>query len=106
VHVSAAELNHTKGIKFSVIAVSGITVGADGNPDFSQIHGDAAPDAGHGVFTYPVLTKLVLTATAFSTSPKPARAGKPFSVALAANENDTNGPVAGATVACAATIGT
>ncbi len=104
IHISASELNKTKALKFGVLAASGVIVNTDGSADFSQVHEDAAPDFGHGFFPYTVLTKLVLTATAFTTSPKPARAGRPFSVSLAANENDTNGPVATGTVACAATI--
>jgi len=51
-----------------------------------------------------VLTKLVLTVTAFTTSPKPAKAGRTFSVSLAATENDTKGPVASGTVTCPATL--
>ena len=104
IHISASELNKTKALKFGVLAASGAVVSSDGSVDFSQVHADAAPDFGHGFYAYTVLTKLVLTATAFATSPKPARAGKPFSVSLAASENDTNGPVATGTVACAATI--
>jgi hypothetical protein len=51
-----------------------------------------------------VLTKLVLTVTAFTTSPKPAKAGRTFSVSLAATENDTKGPVRSGTVICPATL--
>jgi hypothetical protein len=104
IHVSASDLGKTKGFKFGVVAISGITTDATGNPDFTNIHRDAAPDPGHGFFSYSVLTKLILNVTAFTTSPKPAKAGRPFSVSLAANENDTAGPVQTGTVACAATI--
>jgi hypothetical protein len=104
IHVSASDLGKTKGFKFGVVAISGITTDATGNPDFTNIHRDAAPDPGHGFFSYSVLTKLILNVTAFTTSPKPAKAGRPFSVSLAANENDTAGPVQAGTVACAATI--
>jgi hypothetical protein len=104
IHVSAADLGKTKGFKFSVIAVSGATTDPSGNPDFTNIHRDSAPDAGHGFFSYSVLTKLILNVTAFTTSPKPAKAGRPFSASLAANENDTAGPVQSGTVTCAATI--
>jgi hypothetical protein len=104
IHVSAADLSKTKGFKFAVIAVSGVTIDPTGNPDFTNIHRDSAPDAGHGFFSYSVLTKLILNATAFTTSPRPAKAGRPFSATLAANENDTAGPVQSGTVTCAATI--
>jgi hypothetical protein len=104
IHVSAAELNKAKGFNFDTIAVSGVTVDASGNPNFDNIHRDLAPDPGHGFWSYQVLTKLVLTVTAFTTSPKPARAGRSFSVSLAANQNDTGGPVGSGTVACAASL--
>jgi hypothetical protein len=104
IHVSAADLGKTKVFRFAAIAVSGVTTDAAGNLDFTNIHRDAAPDPGHGFFSYSVLTKLVLSVTAFTTSPKPAKAGRPFSASLAANENDTAGPVQSGTVACGATI--
>ena len=40
-----------------------------------------------------MLTKLVLTVTAFTVAPKPAKAGRAFSASMAANQNDTAGPV-------------
>jgi len=46
-----------------------------------------------------------LSVKAFTTGPKPAKAGKRFVASLAANESDTNGPVEGGTVACSATVG-
>jgi hypothetical protein len=104
IHVSAAELNKTKGFNFGTIAVSGVTFDAAGSPNFDNLHRDLAPDPGHGFWAYQVLTKLVLTVTAFTTSPKPAKAGRTFSVSLAATENDTGGPVATGTVACVASL--
>ncbi len=104
IHVSAADLGKTKGFNFGIIAVSGVTFDAAGNANFDNIHRDAAPDPGHGFWSYQVLTKLVLTVTAFTTSPKPARAGRTFSVSMAATENDTGGPVRAGTVACAASL--
>jgi hypothetical protein len=104
IHVSAADLGKTKGIAFGVEAVSGVTIDAAGNPNFDNVHADLAPDPNHGFFSYQVLTKLVLSVTAFSSSPKPAKAGRTFSVSLAATENDTNGPVRAGTVTCPATI--
>jgi hypothetical protein len=104
IKVSAADLNKTKGFNFSVVAASGFTVDAAGNPDFSNVHRDAAPDPGHGFNSYDVLTKLVLSVTAFTTAPRPAKAGRAFTASLAANENDTAGPVQAGTVTCAASI--
>lgn len=104
IRVSAADLGRTKGINFGVEAVSGVTFDATGNPVFDGVHRDFAPDLGHGFYSYQVLTKLVLTVTAFSTSPKPPKAGRTFSVSLAATENDTKGPVRAGTVVCPATL--
>ena len=104
IHVSAADLGRTKVLRFGAIAISGIVVDAAGNPDFTNVHADAAPDSGHGLYSYQVLTKLVLTVTAFTTSPKPPKAGRTFSVSLAATENDTKGPVRSGVVVCPATL--
>jgi hypothetical protein len=104
IHVSAADLGKTKAIRFGVIAFSGFQLDASGNADFSQVKPDPAPDFGHGLYSYQVLTKLVLTVTAFTIAPRPAKAGRPLSVSMAVNENDTNGPVAVGTVGCAASI--
>jgi hypothetical protein len=106
IRAGAADMGKTKGFNFGAIAVSGIALDASGNPDFTNVHVDTAPDAGHGFFSYQVLTKLTLSVVAFSTAPKPAKVGKNFVAGLAANESDTNGPVQSGTVACSATIGT
>lgn len=105
IRISAADLGKTKAFNFRVLAASGLVVDAAGNANFDNVQTDSAPDPGHGFFAYNVLTKLVLTATAFSTAPKPAKAGKAFSATLAANENDTAGPVGSGTVTCVATVG-
>jgi hypothetical protein len=102
--VSAAELGKTKGLKFSVLVFSGLAASPTGDLDFSNAHADVAPDPGHGFNTYQVLTKIVLSVTAFTTSPKPAKAGRAFSVSMAVKENDTNGPVTSGTVLCAASL--
>jgi hypothetical protein len=105
IRASAADLGGTKAFNFAIDAVSGITTDASGNPDFSKAHDDFAPDLGHGVFPYQVLTKLTLSVKAFTIGPKPAKKGKKFSASLAANESDTGGPVQAGTVTCSATVG-
>jgi hypothetical protein len=104
IRVSAADLGKTKTFNFGVIAASGSTVDAAGNVDTSQEHRDLAPDSGHGFNGYQVLTKLVLTVTAFTVAPKPAKAGRTFSASMAANQNDTAGPVQSGTVTCSALV--
>src|SRR5437660_357837 len=85
-------------------AAPDITVDSSGNPDFSNSAADFAPDAGHGTYSYKVLTKLTLSVVVFTTTPKPARAGKLFAAGLAVTESDTGGPVKSGTVTCAATV--
>ena len=105
VRVSAAALGKPKSINFVVIAVSGVTEDASGNPDYSNAHGDLAPN--FGVYTgYEVRATLTLTVVRATTSPKPARAGKPFSAAVAVTRNDTGGPLSAGSVACVARVGT
>ena len=95
IHVNASDLGNPKVIGFGVIADSGITVDANGDPDFTNAQTDIAPDLGHGFYTYNVLIKVHLTKTAFTTTP--AKAGKPFAASLSATESDTGAAVASRT---------
>ncbi len=104
ININAADLGKTKGFNFVVLAISGFTTDANGNPDSTNAQSDASPDPGHGTFTYQVLVKVSLSLVAFTTSPKPPKAGKPFSVGLAANESDTGSAVQAGTVTCVAKI--
>ncbi|HEY0416941.1 MAG TPA: hypothetical protein VGC78_11185 [Gaiellaceae bacterium] len=101
-HVSAVDLGGTRQIKFAVRALSGLAVDANGNPDPTNEHSDDAP--AQGFFSYLVIAKLTLKQIAFTTAPKPARAGGRLTATLAATESDTAGPVAKATVTCVATV--
>lgn len=100
--VSAVDLGGTKQIRFAVRAISGITTDANGNPDPTNEHTDDAP--AQGLFNYLVIAKLTLRQIAFTTTPKPARAGAKFTATLAATESDTAGPVTKGAVSCLATI--
>ncbi len=102
--ISAADIGGTKALKFGTIVFSGVVFNPDGSADFKNAKSDQAPDSGHSPYAYSVLTKLALKVVGFTTSPKVARAGKPFSVGLAAEENDTAGPVDGGSVTCSATV--
>lgn len=104
IRINAADLSKTKALGFVIEAISGLSTDASGNLDVTNAHADVAPDAGHGLWSYNVLTKLILTKTAFTTAPIPAKAGVRFSASLAATESDTNGPVTGATITCVATV--
>jgi len=102
--VSSADLGGVKTIRFVVGAFSGVTTDANGNADFTNAHADFAPDPGHGLYSYDVLTKLTLKTVAFTTAPKPARAGARFSASLAGTESDTGGPIKKATITCIARV--
>jgi hypothetical protein len=104
INVAATDLGGTKKLNFAAVAASGFAVDASGNPDITNLHQDNAPDLGHGFYAYQVIEKITLSPIAFTTSPKPAKAGKAFSVSLAANESDTGEGVKAATVTCTATI--
>jgi hypothetical protein len=104
INIGTTDLGGTKKLNFAAVAASGFIVDASGKPDVTNLHQDNAPDLGHGFFSYQVIQKVTLSPVAFTTAPKPAKAGKPFSVSLAANESDTGEGVKAATVACAATI--
>lgn len=104
IHVAAADLGGTKTLRFYAAAASGFSFDASGNVDQTKVHSDLAPDAGHGLFSYQVLTRLILRVTAFRTSPRPARAGRTFSASLAASENDTGGPVGDGAATCSAAV--
>jgi hypothetical protein len=106
IRVNASDLNKTKGFNFAALAISGITTDSSGNPDFTNAHSDSAPDDGHGFYNYKVIQKLSVSVVAFTTTPKPAKAGKNFTAGLAATESDTAGPVTKGTVTCAASVGT
>jgi hypothetical protein len=102
--VSATALGKPATFGFVVVAVSGVGEDASGNPDYSNAHGDLAPN--FGIYTgYQVRTTLALRVVRATTSPKPARAGGPFSAALAVTRNDTGGPVSSGTVVCTARVG-
>ena len=104
IKVNASDLGATKAVSFLALAFSGITIASDGSADFTNAHGDIAPDLGHGTFAYQVLAVLKLSVVSFVTTPKVVHAGGKLSASLAANENDTGGPVTGGTVACVATV--
>ena len=105
IRLSAGELGGAKTINFVAFAISGITIDANGNPNLDNAHADTAPDRGHGMYSYAVLTTFSLKPAGFSLGPTPVRAGKSFSAGLAARQSDTGGLVQAGKVICAARIG-
>jgi hypothetical protein len=105
IRVNALDLNKTKAFNFGVIAFSGFTFDANGNVNQANVHADIVPDGGGALLAYKVLTSVTLSVDAFTTSPTPAKAGKPFSAGLAVTESDTSSAVEAGTITCAARIG-
>jgi hypothetical protein len=104
IKIKTSDLGATKTFDFAVIALSGLAVDATGNLDATNAHRDLSPDLGHGAFTYAVQVTVSLSVVAFTTTPKPVKAGKPFSVGLAANESDTGTGIQQGTITCVAKI--
>jgi hypothetical protein len=66
IKINASTLGAPKRCNFGVFAVSGVVLGPDGQPNFTNVHNDLAPDSGHGYYTYDV------EITPQSTPPPPA----------------------------------
>jgi hypothetical protein len=106
IKISTVELGNTKRFNFNTTAISGVTLDASGNLDFTNAHADIAPDAGHGLWNYTVkTTPLALRATKFRTVPSRPRAGGLFSVRMVAVRSDTGAAIQGGTVRCTARVG-
>jgi len=105
IKLNASELGGVKAFNFSVLAISGVTFDSSGAPDLSRSSADLAPDPGHGMYAYKVVTAVKLTVVSFGIAPAPAKAGKSFAATIGATESDTNGPIEKGTVTCHATLG-
>jgi hypothetical protein len=103
IKISAAELGNTTRLKFGAIAVSGIKLDANGDPDFTNAKADLAPDPGHGLWSYEVNTApLRLVARKF-TAGKP-KAGALYTIRLSAARNDTGAVLESGQVTCKASV--
>lgn len=103
--INASELGGTRKLRFGLFVVTGIVVNQQtGDLDGTNARVDAAPDFGHGLYTYDVRTApLRLVARRF-TAPA-ARAGRPYTARLVAARSDTGATLSGGTVSCTATAG-
>ena len=103
IKISAAELGNTTRFNFDALALSGIVLDANGDPDFTNVKGDLAPDPGHGFWNYRVKTApLKLVAKKF-TAGKP-RAGGLYTVRLVAARSDTGAVLESGQVSCKASV--
>jgi hypothetical protein len=101
IKVKASELGGTHAFDFVALAGSGITIDANGNPDYDNAAIDVAPDVGHGTFAYQVRMTLRLSVTNFQASTTDGT----VSASLAATENDTGAPFTDGSVSCRASVG-
>jgi hypothetical protein len=108
IKISAAELGNTKKFGFGVIALSGVVFDeTTGNTDFTNAVADAAPAGISGLYKYEV--KLAPARIVFKTitmTPKTPKAGKTFTVRMAATRSDTKAAIVNGQVDCTARAGT
>jgi hypothetical protein len=106
IKINASELGSTTHLKFDVIVITGIAVDSSGDLDFTNARADVAPDAGHGLWDYPVKTApLRLVAKSFALSPRRPVAGRALTASLTVARNDTGAVLKGGSVICSATVG-
>ena len=108
INISAAELGNSKKLGFGVIAVSGIVFDeTTGEPDFTSSVSDAAPAGNAGFYTYDVkVAHARLVFKSLTKAPASPKAGKTFTVRMAATRSDTGAAIVNGQVDCAAKAGT
>jgi hypothetical protein len=103
IKLNRADLGGTARFGFWTIAVSGIVASPTGEPDFTNIHRDFAPEVG--TYSYDVkVTPPKLVVKSFGMRPLTPRAGRPASVFVTYARSDGAAPTA-PTVTCRATLG-
>jgi hypothetical protein len=106
IKINVSELGATKHLKFDAIVITGISVNSSGDLDFTNARADLAPDAGHGLYDYPVKTAaLKLVSKSFALSPRSPVAGRALTASLTVARNDTGAVIKGGTVVCSANVG-
>ena len=106
IRINARELGATKNFNFGAIAVGGVVLLPTGEPDFTNIHVDLAPDAGHGFYGYQVkTTPPSLAIRAAGSAPARPRAGRRYDVFSVVRRVDTGAVVASGRVTCRAVVG-
>jgi hypothetical protein len=107
IRISAVELGNTKQMRFLVEVDSGITFDPITNEsNFDTATSDFAPDLGKGFYAYQV--KLAPTRIVFKSitkAPAAPRAGRTFTVRMAATRSDTGAPIVNGRVDCTAKAG-
>jgi hypothetical protein len=105
IRLNASELGNARRLQFLVLALTGLVLGPDGQLDDTNARFDAAPDAGHGVYSFDVrITPPRLVVRSFGLRPLTPRAGRPLSVFVTFARSDGARPTA-PSVTCRATLG-
>ena len=108
VKISATELGNTKRLRFFTGVISNITFDpVSGEPIFETSVADFAPDLGKGFYTYDVkVAPARLVFKSLTKAPASPKAGKTFTVRMAATRSDTGAAIVNGQVDCTAKAGT
>ena len=102
IKVNASELGATRRFSFSTIVASGVVLLPTGEPDFTNIHFDAAPQQGS--FTYDVkITPPALVVRSSGSQPVRPKAGGTYTAFAVVARNDGQ-PMQAGTTTCRGTI--
>ncbi len=108
VTISAKELGNTKKFGFGVLAITGLVIDdVTGDIDDTNAKSDVAPPFSAGFYQYDVkLAPVRVVFKSLSTAPVKPKAGKTFTVRMAATRSDTGAPIVNGQVDCVARAGT
>jgi hypothetical protein len=102
IRINNSELGGTRRFGVSVLAVSGIALLSNGEPDFTNLHFDRAPELGS--FTYDVrIRPPALVVRSSGSRPARPRVGSAYTAFAVVARNDGT-PMQPGTVTCRATI--
>jgi hypothetical protein len=108
ISINATELGNTKKFKFLAGVIAGIVFDpVTGEPDFGPAAVDFAPDLGRGFYEYEVkIAPARVVFKSLKTAPTSPKAGKTFTVRMAATRSDTGAAIVNGRVDCTAKAGT
>ena len=101
--LNASEIGGTRRFGVSVLALSGLVLGPDGEPVFTNVRSDPAPDRGSYTYDVKITPPSLVLGNGGSRPLRPA-AGKVFSQFVSVARSD-GAALQGGTATCRATIG-
>jgi hypothetical protein len=105
IRANAAELGNARRLAFVAAAASGVALSSTGEPDYTNVHIDFAPDLGHGLHSYEVrIAPPSLLVRSFRSSPARPRAGGRYTVSATVARSDTGAAIRAGRVTCRASI--